>query len=563
MSISTRLTGLFAAGLALSLTGCCFVDPGPIKPNAINRYAETMVLRMRQQGEGPSGGPNPIEPDIRGVFDAREVDKDGKTVTVIGLSLRQAVRRALANNLDIRVMSLGPEISREEMAQAAAVFDMVVFAGATYSVQDERQNTVFDKTALSKTRAVQIGLRKHTTTGADLMAMYSLTRLATSSAFVTKPTTYEPNFTLEMTQPLLKGAWPEVNLAALRVARIDRRISEEAFRERVEAVITDVVSAYWALHVARQALEIHEGLLAKTLKIQETVRKRELIDAHNLHTTQAEAAVAGRKALVIRARKSVDDIEDALLQLMLGKQAPTGREIDIGLTTPPADRLFAIDGEGQVLAALKDNSQLAQARLAVQAAGINVRVAEKNLLPTLDLNASATWMGLDRRRSVGNDQILDSKYLSYSVGLLFEYPLGNREARAAGRRARLERLQSIMNLQNVAAQIARTVNEKVREVARARQDLQVATDAVKANQLYIKAIESREKHGGRDKPLSPEFLLNMKLQALVALGTSEQDVERAIADYYTARIQLAQITGTLLSQYGVVLADVAGGPGAD
>ena len=578
MSTNTRLPGLFALGLSLALTGYTFVDPGPVKPTAINRYAEAMVRRMQQQGEGETGGLDAIEANIMGTLNAREEeDKETKkTKIVISLSLQEAVHRAVANNLDIRVMSFDPEISREEMIRAASVFDMVVFAGATYSVDDERQNTVFNKTSLSKTRGVQVGLRKHTTTGADLVAMYSLTRLATNSAFVTKPTTYEPNFTLEMTQPLLKGAWPEVNLAALRVARIDRRVSEEAFRERVEAVIADVVSAYWALHVARRGLTIHKRLLVETIEIRRIVNARREFDANKVHTTQAEAAVKGRQALVIRAKKAVDDIEDAILQLILGKQTTSARMIEIVPTTQAQADLAEIDlvtinGKDQLVAALEHNSQLVQAKLAVEAAGINVRVADKNLLPTLNLTASATWMGLDKQPRVGNDQVLDSKYLSYNLGLLFEYPLGNREAKAAGRRARHERMQSIVNLQNVAARVARTVNERVREVTRAHEELKVAKEAVAANRLYLKALKSREDllgsvRGGigqGQSPLAPEVLLNMKLQALMTLGISERDVEQAIADHYTARIQLLQVTGNLRKKYGVVLTDFDGGDDAD
>ena len=549
-----RLTGLLAVGVSLALAGC--VDPGPIKRTDLNRYAEAMVLRSRQQDQGDRQPLNPIDADAVGRLDASTDPATKKTV--VKLSLPDAVRRAVANNLDVRVTSFDPEISREEMVRAAAVFDMIVFSGVTYSVEDQRQNTVFDRTSLSKTHAFQVGVRKHTTTGADLTATYALTRLATSSAFVTRPTTYEPNFTLEMTQPLLRGAWQEVNLAALRVARINRRATEEAFRERVEAVVADTVSAYWALHVARRELAIQQNLLARTIKIHDKVELRRRIDATDVNVKQALASIAGRRALVIRAAKAVRDVEDALVQLMLGKQGAFAKPFEIVPITPAQTDLVRLDADGQLVTALKHSSQLARARLAVQAAGINVRVAENGLLPTLNLNASATWMGQDKRRSVGNDQVLDSRYFSYSVGLLFEYPLGNRDAQATRRRARYQRLQSVTNLQNIAVQIARTVSERVREVARAHEDLQAVRAAVLANKAHLDAIEAVEKHKGR---LTPEFLLNLKLQALESLGASERDVEQAIVDYNTALVQLSQVTGTVLKQYGVVLADADEAPG--
>ena len=538
--------------VCLALTGC-FEPPGPIKPSDLNRYAEAMVRRMQQQDRGETGKPDPIKSaDILGTFDT-EIDPETNK-KVIKLKLEDAVRRAVtknANNLDIRVMSFNPEISREEMTRAAAVFDMVVFAGATYGVEDQRQNTLFDKTSLAKSRAFQVGLRKRTTTGAELMAMYALTRVATNTTWKTEATSYEPNFTLELTQPLLKGAGEDVNLAALRVARIDRRTSEAAFQERVDAVIADVVSAYWALRLARADLAIQERLEKTTEVILATIKLRIKVDATKMDIKQAEAALAARRALVIRARKGVRDIEDALVQLVLGKQGPFAVQAEIVPDSEPP-KMVEQDYDDLLRGALVKNSQLAQAMLAVEAAGINVQVAERNMQPTLDLRASATWMGMDKHVRTGNDQMIDSKYLSYSVGLVLEYPLGNREAGSARRRARYERLQAVTNLRNVALQVARTVRERVREVHRAKEDLAVVESAVKANEDYLAAIMAQEKL----KKLTPQFLLQLKLQALEALGRSQRDVEQAIVDYNTALVQLWQVSGTMRDHYGVVLDDV-------
>lgn len=565
MNTNIRLTGLLVLGTCLALAGCT-VDPGPIDPDALNRYQEAMVrcneARIRHEVDPlkPTDGLDPSDGGFGGGFDSYTDLTTNKTT--IKLSLEGAVRRALANNLDIRVVSYDPEISREEMERAAAVFDAVVFSGVTYGIQDERTNTRFDTSSTrANSRAVEVGVRKRTTTGADLEAKYSLTRLWSNSRFVNKPTTYEPNFTLEATQPLLRGAGRTVNLAALRVARINRRTSQEAFRQRVESVVTDTVSAYWALRLAREDVRIQESLLQTTTDIYNLVMARRTLDAHGINTAQAEASVARRRALLIRARKVVEDVQDALVQLMLGAQGEFVGQVEIEPTTEAQISPIKIDGQGQLITALKHlmersmadamkhSSQLAQARLAIQAAGINVRVAENNLLPSLGVNASATWMGLDKHSTPGNDQVLNSKYLSYNVGLLFEYPLGNREAKASLRRAKYERLQAMTNLRNIAVQVARAVKERIRETRRAQAELAAARAAVEANTKQLYVIELRKEI----RDLSPEFLLNLKLQALETLGVSQHDYQQATIDYNTALVQLSQVTGTVLRQYGVSL----------
>jgi len=533
--------------LCASLTGCCcFIDPGPIDPTPLNRYQDALVRHAWEHP--PKTQPlTPADPNIGTQLNATKTqDQAGRTIFKAKLTLTQAVRMALANNLNIRVAGFDPEISREEMIQAAAVFDAIVFAGWTYGVQDQRENNVFDRTSLAKSHTLQAGVRKHLTSGADVTATYSLTRLASKSQFVTKPTTYEPNLTLEIVQPLLRGAGCEVNLAALRVASINRKTSEQAFRQTVEATVADAVAAYWALYLAQRELAIQQDLLTDTQDIYDKVWARRDLDASKLHIQQAGAAVLLRKAIRLRAAKNVDDVADALAQLVFGSQAPMPDRIEIEIEAPRIGKVIS-DGEGQLLTALRESSLLAQARLAVQAAGINVRVAENSLLPTLNLQASATWMGLDKLPRGGHDQILDSKYLSYSVGLLFEYAWGNRDPRAGARLAKFERLQAMVNLQNVALQITRTVKERIREIERAYADLQIVTKALKANEARLEAIEAEEKIRGR---LTPEFL-QLKLQALESVGSSRRDVEQAVVDYQTALVQLWQTTGTVLKHYGV------------
>ncbi|HAU37421.1 MAG TPA: TolC family protein, partial [Phycisphaerales bacterium] len=63
------------------------------------------------------------------------------------------------------------------------------------------------------------------------------------------------------TQPLLRDAWPEVNLARMRIASINESASRSAFRAKVEDVVTTVVTTYWSLRQARRDLEIQQWLL--------------------------------------------------------------------------------------------------------------------------------------------------------------------------------------------------------------------------------------------------------------------------------------------------------------
>lgn len=554
MNTNVQRTCLFLLGGWLGLSGC--VDPGPIDPTVLGKYRQTMVLRSMESQPRDPGRLNPIGAGIESelkVVTVTVTDPETKIETkeeFLELTLEEAIHRTVANNLDIRALSFEPGMSREDMVIAAAVFDMVVFGGSTYSVEDERTNTFFDPTVLSKSHVFSVGVKQHMTTGADLKATYSLRRLETNTRYITKPTTYEPNFTLEMTQPLLRGTGPgEPGLATLRVARINHRIKEEEFRQGVETLVAETIVAYWTLRMERKELAIQKRLLKKTEDILVVLKIRAPVDATDLHLSQARASIAGRKAVIVRAEKTVRDIEDELVARMFGRQRAMGeRRYPIKPVTLAQIGPIEIDGQSQLLAALKNNMDLSRLRLNVKKAGVIVRQAEQNILPQLNLTASATWMGLDKRRSVAHDQVFDSKYLSYGIGLVFEYPLGNRDAEAARRRARYERLQAVAALQSEAVKLAQKIKEKIREIERAQKTITIVQAVVKANKDKLKAIEALEEW----KSVTPERL-QLKLQTIEALGEYERNVEEAIIEYNKARVLLSWNTGTVLKQYGVVL----------
>ena len=542
-------SGILAAALCAGLVGC--VDPGSIEATAVNRYQEELLRRAHQERLGKD--PNELLPvPGEGVPPLRvEKNPEGEGV-VIQLPLRGAVLRALANNLEVRVISFDPAIAREDMVQAAAVFDYIVFGSAGYSETDLRLNSAAQRATRTKTRSVEAGLRNRTVTGADVTVAYRLEREATNAAGARLPTFYEPTFALELTQPLLRNAWSTVNLATLRVARLNRRISEEAFRQQVEDIVTQVVSTYWRLVQARRDVEIQEELLAKTKETQQRVEARAELDATAVQVKQTEAAVETRRAVLIRARKTILDVQDELVRLVADNEFRPMRAYELVPATPPQDSLLRIEQVDQLLVALKSNPVLQQARLAIDSADIGVTVAENQLLPRLDLRASSSMQGLDRGTTTGHDQVLDSKYHSWAVGLELEYPLGNRDAEAGLRSARFERLKAIATVRNLSLQVAQSVKERIRQIETTFEEMKAQKAAVAAAAIQLQALEDTEKIRGR---LSPEFL-QVKLDAQRTLAIAQRSELEALVNYNTAMVTLSQVTGTVLKQYGVELAEI-------
>jgi len=179
-----------------------------------------------------------------------------------------------------------------------------------------------------------------------------------------------------------------------------------------------------------------------------------------------------------------------------------------------------------------------------------VRVAKNQVLPRLDLTGSAAYQGLAGQPQDAFNSLNSGDYLSYTVGVSLEYPLGNRERRALLRQRRFERLKAVAALQNVADQVAVQVKERVRQVYTSFEEIKAQHAATEAARLQLEALEETERIRGR---LTPEFL-QVKLSAQETLAAAERAELDALVQFNGAMADLARATGTVLDLHGVQVA---------
>ncbi len=538
---------LVLAGMVLLTVGGC-LRPGPIDTRVIAKYHRAMARRNPQ--DRATDGAAAFRPAPRSVGDPLKITENPKTKRPrVRLTLEQAVLRALANNLDIAVVSFDPAVSREQAAEAAAEFDVILFGTLGYSKSDLRTATAL-LAGVSKTHTFEVGARQKTVTGASAKVTASMTRVWDNSTFMAFQPRYEPTLAGEITQPLLRDAWPGFNLATLRVARLNYKMSMESFRQAVEKTVTDVISAYWALVQARRAVVIQQALLDKTEETLKLVIARQDLDAGKVQIKQAEAAVERRRAILIRARKTVRDVQDQLGRLMNDPDVNVLGTCDIVPVTKPVTERVKLDATDQLLTALAHSPVLEQARLAISMADIRVRVAANQTLPRLDLALSGSLQGLGKTRHGALEQFNSGDYMSYSAMLTFEYPLGNRARQAALRRTRLERLKAVTQLQNTVDLVAQSIRDRVREVETTHSEMNVQRKVAAAAREQLVALKDTEEIRGR---LTPEFL-SVKLAAQESLAIAEFAEVQAVTLYNTALVELAREAGTVLELNRVKLA---------
>jgi len=535
-----------------ALVGGC-VPAGRIESDLIGRYQRS-VLRGSPQRRVGETGLDALRPTAGTTGPKLKVVKDpaGK-IDTIPLALAEAVRRALMNNMDIRVVSFDPAISREQMIQAAAAFDVAVFGGVSHARADRPTASPF-LSGKSRTIPLEVGLRKTTTWGGQVEWTWDLTRTSDDSAFSTLNPRYESATAVQLSQPLLRGAGRDFNLAALRIARLGHKTAASQFRQTVEQVVTEVETAYWRLAQAAGDVTIQKALLKRMRATLEKVRVRfknklaALIDVR-----QAEAAVFWHEAVLVRLERGALDAQDALATLLADAQINVLRRYLIVPVTEPITEPVTMDRARQLVAALRHSPVLQQARLAIAAADIQVRVARNETLPSLTLTASTGLTGLRGTGGKAMGQMTTFDYLDHSIGVTFEQPLGNRSARARLRQRRLERLQAISRWQNVADQVAMRVSQAVQHVRKSHEELTRQRVAAKARREHARILEAN--------PDAPQFAgavgyalwLDHTLRSQELLATAERAVLQATIEYNAALAALSQATGTTLQRHHVKL----------
>ena len=467
--------------------------------------------------------------------------------SMIALGLQEAVRRALANNPAIRVASYDPAISREEMISAAAAFDPAFTATYGLDRVDEVPTSTFFGGGKSDTQVFEAGLTQNLITGGSWAAKYSFTRVWDNSSSTTLHTRFEPKLLLEVSQPLLRDGWPQFVLAALRIARLNRRTNEAAFRKQVERTVTEVITVYLSLKHARRSLKIQRSLLAMSLETLARVRARVGIDATDVEIKQTEAAVADRRVAVLRARRQILTEQDNLLKLLADPQLHLLSDVEIVPVTPMSRAEVKLNVADQIRSALAHNPDLEQLRVAVAGARINVQIAENQALPRLNLTGSAAWQGLAADKHEAHEEMATFDHFSYSIAVTFELPIGNRQRAADLRKAELERLKEIAGFQAGADEVARAVKEQIRDVRVNYQEIPLARAKVDAARTHLQALENTERIRGK---LTPEFL-QLKLNAQELLAGAELEEHDAIRRYNSSLALLHRLTGATLKMMGV------------
>jgi len=527
------VTPVLSEGSAIPIDRLRWHMPDPATDREVSRK---LIAELRERGE-----------DSRAKFIERtlEIAEPIRRENQLRLTLEEALHRALANNYAIEVQRYNPAIETTRVVEAEAAFDATFFVNATKNNADRPTGSALQANDVDVTN-VAAGVRKNLPSGATISSSWELRRTKTTLSFQTINPEYTTGLVVDIRQPMLRNFGVDVTQSVIRLRQNDRRVSEYAFQRQVRDTLRQTEEAYWRLVQARSDVVISARLLAQFEQILVFLKARRDFDVNAVQLSATQANLQQERTAFVRRVANVFDAEDQLIAQMNSDDIDLADSIEIIPTDLPNITRLVVDPLAEVQAGLDNRPEIHEQELRVASARIGVGQAKSAELPRLDMTFRAESAGLATNSAGSFDQASTYDFVTYTVGVEFELPIGNRSPRAAYRRSQLLHDQQVAALKRTFEEVILDINLAVRQVGTTFDQIAPSFESAEARFREVDSLVARQER----KDLNT---LNSELAARRALAESRRAMLRAIVDYNIAVVNLERAKGTLLRYDGVVL----------
>jgi outer membrane protein TolC len=458
------------------------------------------------------------------------------------ISLDDAVRRAVENNLSLRAATYTPAISSTEIRRAKAIYNPRLEAVIEHGGSNEQaapdsffvqRNRSFDAN-LSASSLIPTGA----TAAVSFINPWRKDNLGTSFS-----RTAQPELSLSISQPIFQGFGKEVTERGITVAMFATEAALYGWRTQAISIAGDTRNQYFTAIKARENLETRKASLALAREIHESNEAR--VNAGVLAAVElldSRLGVAQREKDLIDAGKTALDELDRLLVLMhLPLHTP--------VTPIHPETAAEVDRseENALRKAYAMRPDIQQAKSNLKSQEFSAKVGRNLLLPYLALKGSAGIAGLAQDYGNALDDMKSGKYPAWSIGLDFSYPLGNDAAKADLARNRLLAGQSRVQIGSLEETASLEVRQAIRNLETREKEIEVARRSVELAEARFDSYVKRGKVG----------LATTKdiFQVESDLVAARQSLSAARADYQTGVTQLWRSTGEILERHGIRIED--------
>jgi outer membrane protein TolC len=449
------------------------------------------------------------------------------------MTLEEARRLALEQNPSLENARRDLRLAELDLVRSKASYDPYLQADASYS--DNRKpssQTIFGSS--SKSASVNVSSGIQTVTGGSMSVSFSNSRSETDSIFSTLNPSYSTDLSLSVRQPLLKNRFNDTRAMDLEQRQNDLERARLALESKTHEIASQVEDSYWGLVRSRLDLELKRNATALAERMNRITQTQVRAGVSpEVATLQTEASAASSRANQVRSENDYRKSQ-AALKILLNIADPDLWSLEIVPTDLPQSEPIPVDRQAVLEEALRNNFNLHQVRLNLANTRISLEETRNRTLPQLDFRGSVGISGLagtdhpsdsiintgfvvpnplppdqfpqpyiverivvpgqasaydgNYLDALGN--MLDGENLSWSAGVTFNMPIGNRSAQADLERALVSYDKQLSDYRDQERQAVLSIINVIYDLEAAERNLAAASEA---SRLQRKNMETEEK----------------------------------------------------------------------
>jgi HAE1 family hydrophobic/amphiphilic exporter-1 len=320
------------------------------------------------------------------------------------ISLPEAIQRALANNLDLAVSQIARREAAFNVQGAKGYYDPLLGMNG-YRVKSVSPISSVLGGAPADGKLTQKELYADPQVsglspflGGSYKLDFSSARQYTDSTFATLNPQFPTSLNLNLTQPLWRGLRFDANRQRVQVARKNRLLTGEQFRQRVIEIVTQTIQAYWELEYAYRNLSVQ--IEAVRLAEQQDGSNRRQVAQGLLapaDVIQTQTQIANFQQTVFTAQEALTRAENALKALILSNRQDLmwGAALIPETIVNTHPDVIALDEA--LKRALASRPELAQSALSIDINKLDTRLTRELTKPQIDAVGTFSLQGLAGR----------------------------------------------------------------------------------------------------------------------------------------------------------------------
>lgn len=495
------------------------------------------------------------------------------------LTIDDAVRLALEQNLSLRVERFNPQISDLSLAQARTAWTPAVRTTLTTTGRDAPVNSFLSGAQNKVTSGLfssAVDVTQAFPWGGSASASWDSSRSTTNNLFSNFNPTLQSNVAFQYVQPFARNFRIDAARQQLLVTRKDREISDVQLRQTVVNTVRNVKNGYWDLAYAVASLAVQQQSLDLARRsVRDTRARVEIGTMAPIDIVAADAEVAQREEAVIVAEAAIEQTEDRLRSLILDPAIPDFWNVHFELTDVTPLQVQPIDLDAAVRNASINRTDLQQARKTLESSDINLRYLRNQTLPDVNLQLNYGLTGLGGTQFVRGQgfpgpvvgqlehgfgsvlgDVFRNDFPNWSLSVTLGYPIGVAAAEANFARARLQYTQSETQIRNLELQVVTQVRDAGRQ---AHTNAKRVESTRVARQLSEQRLQAEEKKSAAGT--STSFFV---FQAQRDLAQARNNELRATLDYTRSLVDFETVQESSLGGNGgsVTVATSGASPGS-